>query len=114
MQVLRYFCLLAFSISFIFASGQTSGPNSREPDKKRSYYSPQRSTAKKLRKAKVTHSKEYEYYERVEKAAKEKQRILKKLGTSQYSDPRHFGHKRIPRRKPPYKMRYCSECGIRH
>ena len=60
-----------------------------------------------------THAR-YEFYDRVEKAAREKKKILKKLSKPQYSDPRYFGHKRIPKRKPPYKMRYCDECAIRH
>lgn len=62
----------------------------------------------------VKHTAEYEFYERIEQRAKEKQRILKELSKRQYSDPRYFGHKRIPKRRPANKMRYCGECGIRH
>jgi|ERR1044071_224157 hypothetical protein len=62
----------------------------------------------------VKHTARYEFYERIEQAAKEKQRILRKLAKPQYSDPRYFGHKRIPKRRPANKMRYCGECGIRH
>jgi hypothetical protein len=67
-----------------------------------------------FKKAKVQHTARYEFYERIEKAAKEKQRILKKMSKAQYSDPRYFGHKRIPKRHSPNKMKYCGECGIRH
>ncbi len=114
MQTLRFFFLLAFTTVFTFVQGQTSAPNSREPEKRRTYYAPERAKAKKFRKTKITHTKEYEFYERVEKAAKQRQRNLKKYGAPQYSDPRYFGHKRIPKRKSAHKMRYCNECGIRH
>lgn len=62
----------------------------------------------------VKHTAEYEFYERIEQRAREKQRILKKLAKPQYSDPRYFGHKKIPKRRSANKMRYCGECGIRH
>ena len=62
----------------------------------------------------VRHTAQYEFYERIEKAAKEKQRILRKLAKPQYSDFRYFGHKNPPKKHLPYAMRYCKECGIRH
>jgi len=62
----------------------------------------------------VKHTARYEFYERIEKGAKEKQRVLRKLAKPQYSDPRYFGHKRIPKRHRANKMKYCGECGIRH
>lgn len=67
-----------------------------------------------LKKAKVKHTAQYEYYARVEKAAKEKQKLLKKLAAPQYSNPLYYGHKKMPKKNPPYKMKYCKECGIRH
>lgn len=78
---------------------------------RKGFFSPRSAGAKK---GNVKHSARYEFYERIEQAAKEKQRILKKLSKAQYSDPRYFGHKRIPKRRAPHKMRYCGECGIRH
>jgi hypothetical protein len=80
--------------------------------KKIHFFSPRREKA--YRKPDVKHTARYEFYERVEKAAKEKQRILKELSKPQYSDFKHFGHKRIPKKRPPHRMRYCGECGIRH
>jgi len=74
--------------------------------KKTRFFSPRRPSVK--------HTARYEFYERVENAAKEKQRILKELSKPQYSDYRYFGHKKIPKRRKPNKMRYCEECGIRH
>lgn len=66
------------------------------------------------RKQNVKHTARYEFYERIEQVAKEKQRALKELAKPKYSDPRYFGHKKIPKRRPANKMRYCGECGIRH
>jgi hypothetical protein len=67
-----------------------------------------------LKKAKVKHTAQYEYYARVEHIAKEKQKTLKKMAAPQYSNPLYFGHKRPPKRNAIHKMKYCKECGIRH
>lgn len=126
------FCLSAFCIIAAEQASAQNAPTSRSPGKKAEVESmlPQAGNASKKKKHKkgifspsrqsgfkkgdVKHSARYEFYERIEQAAKEKQRILKKLAKAQYSDPRYFGHKRIPKRRPPHKMRYCGECGIRH
>ena len=114
MQNLRYLCLLLFLLPVFNVLGQSSVPNSREPAKKQHVFSPRHQKASKFRKAKVTNTARYEFYDRVEKAAREKKKILKKLSKPQYSNRRYFGHKRIPKRKSPADMRYCNECGIRH
>ncbi|CAN5275947.1 hypothetical protein BH09BAC3_BH09BAC3_21630 [soil metagenome] len=114
MQKLRILYLLGFVVSFTITQAQTNTPNSREPEKKRVYHSPAKAKTSKSNKKKITHTKEYEFYERVENAAREKQRLLKKLSKAQFSDHRHFGHKRLPKRRIANKMRYCNECGIRH
>jgi hypothetical protein len=67
-----------------------------------------------FRKPKVENTARYEFYKRVEEAAKERQRILKKLAKPQYSDFAYFGHKHKPKKHKPYQMKYCKECGIRH
>jgi hypothetical protein len=67
-----------------------------------------------FKKPKVENTARYEFYKRVEQAAKEKQRILKKLSTPQYADFAYFGHKNKPKRNKPYAMKYCKECGVRH
>jgi hypothetical protein len=67
-----------------------------------------------FRKPKVENTAQYEFYKRVEEAAKEKQRILKKLSKPQYSNFSYFGHKHPPKKHKPYQMKYCKECGIRH
>jgi hypothetical protein len=81
---------------------------------KRGFFAPRKAKAASFKKGKVKYSARYEFYERVEKAAKEKQRLMRKLAKSQYSDPSYFGHKKKPKRRPPHKMRFCDECHIRH
>ena len=91
-------------------------PNSRNPAsaEESKVFSPKQAKAFKYKKTNVKHTARYEYYERIEKAAKEKQRILKKLAKPQYSNRLYFGHKHKPRKRPPHKMKYCEQCGIRH
>src|SRR5579859_3328132 len=64
-----------------------------------------------FRKPNVKNTAEYEFYVRIEKAAKEKQRMLRKLAKPQYSDFSYFGHRRPPKKHLPFAMRYCKECG---
>jgi len=61
-----------------------------------------------------TYNLEREYYERVEQVARERRKAEKIMQKPQYSDPMYFGHKRPPKKRPPHKMKYCKECGIRH
>jgi len=55
-----------------------------------------------------------EYEERMKRNAKEKRKKAKEMEKPQYSDWTYFGHKRKPKKRPPEKMKYCEECGIRH
>ncbi len=67
-----------------------------------------------LRRPNVKHTAQYEFYVRIEKAAKAKQRMLRKMATPQYANFAYFGHKHPPKKHLPFAMRYCKECGIRH
>lgn len=107
-------CLLAFLFCAVQPCEAQQVPTSREPAKSRGVFSPRHSKAVKYKRQKVKHTAQYEFYQRVEEAAKEKQRILKYLDKRQFKDHRYFGHKRIPKKRPPHKMRYCNECGVRH
>jgi len=78
------------------------------------FFAPRKAKSATFRKGKVKYSARYEFYERVEQAAKEKKKLMRKLAKSQYSDPSYFGHKKKPKRRPPHKMRFCDECHIRH
>lgn len=106
-------CLLVFSLQVTWAQ-KSPPPNSLSPNHTQKFYAPRQAKAVKAKKRKVTRTPEYEFYHRVEKAAKEKQRILRKLSKPQYANPAHFGHKRIPKRRPPHRMRLCKVCHIRH
>ena len=86
----------------------------KTPNRKTSFFAPKKAKAFKHRKKNVKHTAQYEFYERVERAAREKQKIMKILARKQYSDPSYFGHKKKPKRRPPHKMRLCDECKIRH
>lgn len=110
-----YFVGLLASI-VTFTNGQTSLNPLHNSDlaSASKVYSPKSSKTVKRKKPNVKHTARYEFYERVEKAAKDKQRILRKLAKPQYADPSYFGHKRKPKKRPPHRMRYCSECHIRH
>ncbi len=57
---------------------------------------------------------EKEYYDRVLAVAKAREKAARMMEKPQYSDPSYFGHKRKPKKRPPHKMKYCRECGIRH
>ncbi|NJN41432.1 MAG: hypothetical protein HC811_03525 [Flammeovirgaceae bacterium] len=116
------FFILPLSVVLISAFGQSSEvPTSLSPGKSEAaikanqhYQITKKQKPIKQKRARVQHTKEYEFYARVEQAAKEKQKILKELYKPQYSNFKNFGHKKIPRKRPPHKMRYCDECGIRH
>lgn len=89
-------------------------PTSLAPSEPPKAHSEHRIKSTKFKKAKVQRTARYEFYERIEKAAKEKQKLLRKLAKPQYSNPRHFGHKCLPKKRPYWRMRYCKVCGIRH
>ena len=83
------------------------------PKKKTGFFAPKKKAAT-FKRGNVKHTARYEFYDRVEKAAKEKKRIMRILAKPQYSDPSYFGHKKKPKTRPPNKMRFCDECHIRH
>jgi hypothetical protein len=85
---------------------------SAEKKHRKGFFAPRRASG--FKKANVKHTARYEFYDRLEQVAKDRKRMIKKLAKPQYSDPRYFGHKKIPKRRPPHKMRYCGECNIRH
>ena len=55
-----------------------------------------------------------QFYERMEKNAKTKKKIARKMKKPQYSDPTYFGHKRKPKKRPVGKRKFCKECGMEH
>lgn len=81
---------------------------------RKGFFSSKKAKSLKVKKQKVTHSAQYEFYERVEQAARDHQKQLKKFSKPQYTNFLYYGHRRLPKRRPPHKMRFCNECGIRH
>jgi hypothetical protein len=96
------------------AQNYPSGPTSLSPAVQPVYNVNRRTGKAKKVQPNVKHSAEYQFYNRVEKAAKNKKRALRKLNKPQYTNPLYFGHKTPPKKRPVHKMRFCQECGIRH
>ncbi len=107
---------MLFSLTSLFVQAQNypSGPTSLSPAVQPTYKVNKHTREVKRVQAKVKHSAEYEFYDRVQKAAKMKKRALRKLAKPQYTNPLYFGHKNPPKKHPAHKMRFCKECGIRH
>jgi hypothetical protein len=115
---------LSISVSYSQSNSDFSGPfpktsvvqETASPNvvHRKGFFSSKKAKALKVKKQKVTHSAQYEFYERVEQAAKDHQKQLKKSSTPQYTNFLYYGHRRLPKRRPPHKMRFCNECGIRH
>lgn len=114
-----FIALLGVGIPF-FVNGQSNSLGDRTTatvEQQSSAVHKQRLTRRQkllFRKPNVRHTAQYEFYVRIEKAAKEKQRILRKMAKPQYADFAYFGHKNRPKKHLPSEMRYCKECGIRH
>lgn len=94
------------------AAGYTSSPSALAPGTSTETMAPRQSKKKNSRK--TTYDQQREYYERVAEVAKNREKAAKIMEKPQYSDPMYFGHKRKPKKRPPHKMKFCKECGIRH
>ncbi|MBX2970993.1 MAG: hypothetical protein KF803_16625 [Cyclobacteriaceae bacterium] len=89
--------------------------NVQQPSSVEPYYPKQNYEPKRKKPAgKVTYDARDRFYDRMEQVAKAHRKAEKELAKPQYSDPTYFGHKKPPKRRPPHKMKYCKECGIRH
>ncbi len=94
------------------AEAKQAGPTTLDPMPRERHLPKQ--VRKRTESKGPTYNSEKEYYERVEAFAKIRRKNEKMLMTPQYSDPSYFGHKRPPKKRPPHKMKFCKECGIRH
>lgn len=61
-----------------------------------------------------TYGSEKEFFERMAKVEKEREKEERAMQKPQYSNPMYFGHKHPPKKRKPSKMKYCKVCGIRH
>jgi len=111
------------------ALAQTFTPDNRRPSMPTSLHpvSPESAkaprlagkTARKYRTHSLKHDGSHietyeEYVARMKRTVKMIRRNEKLIKRPQYSNPMYFGHKRPPKKHKPSKMRFCSECGIRH
>lgn len=88
------------------------GPTTLDP-----FYQPKEPTPKKEKSKKgkgPTYDSQQEFDDRMQARAKTNRRNERLLSKPQYSDPTYFGHKRTPKKRPPGKMKFCKECGLRH
>ena len=102
------------SATSVQAQNYPSGPTSLSPAVQPVYKVNKRTREAKRIQPNVKHSAEYQFYDRVQRAAKTKKRTLRKLNKPQYTNPLYFGHKNPPKKREVHKMRFCNECGIRH
>jgi hypothetical protein len=90
-----------------------AGAPSIAPDRMNSGMKPLMNRRSKIRDG--SHIETYEEYvarmKRTVKMIRKNERLMKK---PQYSNPMYFGHKHLPKKHKPAKMRFCTECGIRH
>lgn len=87
-------------------------PTSLSPSAPEKKYGPKKTKKGKL--AQPTYGSEEAYFKRMEELQKTRRKNEKMLDKPQYSDPMYFGHKRPPKKRPPHKMKFCKECGLRH
>jgi hypothetical protein len=108
--------IAAFFVLPTSVKGQNyeSSPTTLSPGIKPSLKTNKRTREVKRGRVNVRRTAQYEFYDRVEKAARTKKKLLRKLAKPQYSNPLYFGHRTPPKKRPPHKMRFCDECGIRH
>lgn len=61
-----------------------------------------------------SHDLEEEYHQRMASLQKTRKKDLRLMAKPQFSDPLYFGHKKLPKKRKPSRMKFCNECGIRH
>ena len=90
-------------------------PNTLQPVNPVKYYGPRK--VKKKKKAPVTYDAQNEYYDRIEKTWREREKRERTYEQAETDDQMkfpYFGHKKPPKIRPIGKRKYCKICGIRH
>lgn len=91
---------------------ESQGPTTLDP-----FYQPKTDAPKreKTKRGKgPTYDSQKEFEDRMQARGKTNRRNERLLDKPQYSDPSYFGHKRPPKKRPPGKMKFCKQCGLRH
>lgn len=92
-------------------------PSSRDPETNRKSEQTKAKKGKKNQGNSITvyyDVKVQEFHKRMEANAKKYRKMQKEMQKPQYSDPLYFGHKNIPKKRPPGKKKFCKECGMKH
>lgn len=50
----------------------------------------------------------------LEARLREKSKLAAEMKQPQYADKMYFGHKRLPKKRPVHKRKFCKVCGIVH
>lgn len=116
-----FFILVLLLGTWSLAYSQQSpadNPNSRDPEIKQEQNTSLPSV-KKHRDGKNQFEKYHdvkveEYQKRMAAVAKKYRKMEKEMKKPQYSNPLYFGHKKMPKKRPPGKKKFCSECGMKH
>jgi hypothetical protein len=69
---------------------------------------------KKGKRGGITYNAQDNFYKQRDVVAKQKRYAEKELDKPQNTNPAYFGHKRLPKKRPPEKMKFCKVCGLRH
>lgn len=94
---------------------QEGRPSSLEPYYPRGNYEPSRKSSKKKDAHQgPSYDSQQEYYDRMARLSKAREKNERLAEKPQYSDPMYFGHKHPPKKHKPGKMKFCKVCGIRH
>jgi hypothetical protein len=122
-----FIVFLFFAVSIAYAQQSPRNtpseiPSSRDPEVKDSKRKPEQPKATKAKKNKSGKNnitvyydvKVQEFYKRMEANAKRYKKMQKDMKKPQYSDPMYFGHKKMPKKRPPGKKKFCNECGMAH
>ncbi|NOT74768.1 MAG: hypothetical protein HOP08_07545 [Cyclobacteriaceae bacterium] len=91
-------------------------PTTLQPVNPVKYYGPRKEKKKKSKKS-VTYNAQNDYYNRVEKTWREREKNERTYQRGEGSDimkPPYFGHKKPPKVRSIEKRKYCKVCGIRH
>jgi hypothetical protein len=91
---------------------QAADASSIEPFYPQKEYAPK--VSKKKKKKGLTRDAQDRYQDRVDQLARNRRANELRADNPKSSDPQYFGHKRLPKKRPPEKMKFCKVCQIRH
>jgi archaellum component FlaD/FlaE len=121
--IILLFLLFAVTVSHAQQSPRNNPseiPSSRDPEVKESKRKPEQNKVSKKRSRGSNDITVYydvkvkEFHKRMEANAKRHRKMQNEMQKPQYSDPMYFGHKKMPKKRPPGKKKFCRECRMVH